>query len=643
MVKQPKKKNISPYLADVRPSKNSFRSETKISDKKRSGKEDKLFRPNIKNFFPKNRFWRLGILIVFILIAGIVLLSGLLWSRSGGALYNLRPLAFDDYSQVKQEEGGGFTLDQLFGVLRTMPMILSSVKNLNEASLEIAILVAEVKSRGLNWLFEDGQSLLHSLKNIEEKLIYLESGISGFYQQLVDWGGLNQESADLFSFLKQLETNRIFLSGLIDFLSEENQFLIFLENGSEIRPAGGFIGSYAEIKIKAGQIEEIEVYDILMPDNLWNSRVVPPQPLQLVTQSWEARDANWFFDFPTSAKKTIGFIESSPFYADKGIQFSGAIGINHRVIADILKITGPVELVSYDLKLDENNFLFEIQKEVSTDAFKRGSERKQILKELASPLIKAVKSLNYEKQTELLSLLTNRVEEKDLRIYFKDSRLQGFLAKLNVDGSVYALPGDFSGDYLAVVNANIASGKSDIFIKQRIVLESQLLHNGSLKNHLQIIRSHLGDREKESYYQAINRNFIRILTPPSVQLISVVGASKQVVKPLIDYARAGYQTDSEIEALEKGEESGKQVLGYWFNIAAGETGKLEISYERPSVLTKNTFQFVYEKQSGVDSELEYRLEAPAGYIFVESGKREFVYQTENAPARLIINLTLEKN
>ena len=45
-------------------------------------------------------------------------------------------------------------------------------------------------------------------------------------------------------------------------------------------------------------------------------------------------------------------------------------------------------------------------------------------------------------------------------VYFRDWRLENFADELGISGNVLELPDGFSGDYLAVVNANIAGGEN---------------------------------------------------------------------------------------------------------------------------------------------------------------------------------------
>ena len=57
------------------------------------------------------------------------------------------------------------------------------------------------------------------------------------------------------------------------------------------------------------------------------------------------------------------------------------------------------------------------------------------------------------------------------------------------------------------------------------------------------------------------------------------------------------------------------------------------------------YQFVLDKQSGVESSLDYKVSAPAGYIWKESGKSLYEYNSEGKtlPGRLKISLTLIKD
>ena len=94
--------------------------------------------------------------------------------------------------------------------------------------------------------------------------------------------------------------------------------------------------------------------------------------------------------------------------------------------------------------------------------------------------------------------------------------------------------------------------------------------------------------------------------------------------------------------LESYVESGKKVFAGWFSTSPGETRKLELTYERGGLFVGNgaKYQFVFDKQSGVKSSLNYKVTAPDGYLWRENGSSVFSYSGNSIPARLVLNLTL---
>ena len=72
---------------------------------------------------------------------------------------------------------------------------------------------------------------------------------------------------------------------------------------------------------------------------------------------------------------------------------------------------------------------------------------------------------------------------------------------------------------------------------------------------------------------------------------------------------------------------------------------LKLEYENPKelvIVPDANYRFVFERQSGVKTALRYSIDAPPGYIWKESGRPSFVYESENPASRVILDLTLEK-
>ena len=85
------------------------------------------------------------------------------------------------------------------------------------------------------------------------------------------------------------------------------RYLVLTQNPAELRPTGGYTGSYGIIAFDQGHVTERTFKDVFLLDWPWDFPLVTP-PEELTNyllgpdQPWQLADANWSPDFPTSAK-----------------------------------------------------------------------------------------------------------------------------------------------------------------------------------------------------------------------------------------------------------------------------------------------------------------------------------------------------
>ncbi len=548
-------------------------------------------------------------------------------------------------------------------ILNQIPETISKIVKLTGSIRDINEILNQIKSSGLGMIlgYDDGNTL-GLLKRLRDDVATVNN-VAGDLRNAVSGSGVlsAENSAKYIDFNLKANKTTEGLDALISLLSQPGDihFLAVFENPSEIRPGGGFVGSYADITINGGHVKDINVDDIYRPDKFLALKIVPPKQLQGMTGTWGARDANWFFNFPDSAKKIIQFIEESSVYEDPGIKFHGVIAVNVKVMQDVLQVTGPIELPEYKLTLNDNNFLEEVQYQVEAGRDKiPGQNPKKILKFILPKLIDKLSSLNSTDKGLLGENINYRLNNKDIKFYFKDQKLQNMAELLGFSGETYDIASNWSGDYLAIVNANVAGGKTDIFVNQQVQLASKIDERGFITNNLKITRVHNGQNQKQSWYRVNNINFLKVFTLPGSRLTALAGNTSKTVMPIVNYKSVNYMTDSDLAAVESTEqklkefnaysyeEDGKTVFGTWFNIAAGKSKELNETYEsirRVDLTPGAKFQFVLDKQSGVDSGFDYIIEAPNGYKWAESNDFIYHYKTDNIPSRLTIDLTLQKS
>jgi len=559
-------------------------------------------------------------------------------------------LSFGDFiTKLRPIFGGATDLLKSFQVLTSKGVVLAKEIQFLEDNLFSFILDRR------------GEELTQRLETLEKTLGEVSLESSSFSSALKDFGSISPNIADFYLPLK-FDLGRFddFLGPLVGWLKSDNEhhILVMLENPSEIRPAGGFLGSYADVIIKKANLESINVHDINDADSELDIKIIPPKPLQAMTTRWKAADANWFFDFSDSATKVVEFLEASKIYQDKSIKFDGTIAISPQVIGDLLALTGPIKLAQKNIALDQKNFLVELQKEVQKSQRERATYPKRVLEELTPLLLSKLAALDVSQKQELFSLAQKWVEKKDLIFYFKEPSFENFFDYYNLSGKIYELPANFEGDYLAVVDANIDGGKSDLFIKQDVVLESQINHDGTLSNHLVIYRAHNGQKSEYWWYKVLNQDYLQIMVPPTAQLTNFSGGLKKNISPPVNYSKLGYTKDSLVEKIESSAEeifsypavqslsyAGKKVFATWSKIKAGEKTQIVFDYTKRLFLPPSegqTYQFVFEKQAGTQRNYKFEISAPVGFRFRENNLPVYEYESDDPPGRLIVDLTLER-
>ncbi|GEM_PF-1915383 len=543
--------------------------------------------------------------------------------------------------------------------------LLRDVVEVNVNLLALAAAVDTLRSEGLGSFMSDGVALLSSLDDVQEAL----RNVLARAQTIKNATGNLKSVASYFGSLDSFVGERYLawsgqLIALDEFLTElkallasetDRHILLMFQNPSEIRPAGGFLGSYADLVVRGGVMQQLDVRDIYDPDGQLEQGYRAPEAFGDWTE-WKVRDANWFFDFPTSAEAVLTLMESSKMYENYGVKFDLAIAVNIKVIETLLSVAGPVEIPAYELVLDEKNFLREVQREVERGEDKAAGAPKRILQTVAPVLLERLGVLDDEDMETLFERLTTHYEHKDLMFYARDPKLEHFIRTAGGDGSVYALPFGFWGNYLAVVNANIDGKKSDAVVAQEVSVYVDVATDGSSLTDVAVMRTHRGDLERELFWRATNRNYMQIYVPATADLLLMKGndpaprgtalspAEKEQLYPAEKIIEATKKFLSSFQAWNM-EAFGKRVFATWMNLVAGKSRTLEIRYQTPGktgVTPKagDIYTFVYERQSGVPTTLSLTIAAPVGFTWKETETPRFTYDADDIPGRLILTLTL---
>ncbi|MBU4348282.1 DUF4012 domain-containing protein [Patescibacteria group bacterium] len=569
-----------------------------------------------------------------------------------------------------------YKITELFSVigqfnksLEEVPGAFKNIAIISDKITQVASDIDYLKNNAIQLIFnQKGGELIDRLNSIKDNLYSLEKTTEDFRKQARELKDLSPRLVEIYDAFDKnypyinlsIYKGQEMIEALVSLLEapEDVKILLLFQNATEIRPAGGFIGSFGYITLNNGSIKEIKIEDIYNSDRQLDIEVAPPRELSTITDIWGARDANWFFDFPDSAQKVSCFLENSQLFNKTNDEFENVIAINPHVLSFILNLIGPIEIPEYDLVIDSSNFLEQLQYEVEAGRdHVPGQNPKLVLTILAPKIIERLKDLDDDQKLELIENIKKGIEQKDIMAFSENEDIQKIFLEFKLDGTSFSIPKNFNGDYLAVVNSNVAGGKSDAFINQQIQLQSQILKDGNIVNKLSITRTHSGQNEKDWWYTATNKNYSKILIPKISEIISVDGNDSSPYDYLNLEHNPSLKIDEDLKAIEensfyvedskiwRGEEKDKQFVGTWINTPAGETKTLILNYEqigRIKIEDGSKFTFVFDKQSGDYGSLEYEVATPIEYIWEESGGSVFTYGTQQIKSREVIELTLKK-
>ncbi len=413
------------------------------------------------------------------------------------------------------------------------------------------------------------------------------------------------------------------IAGLLQVLNttmgsrELRRYLVIFENSDEIRPAGGFMGSFVLIDVVDGVIVHQEYpkggsYDLQGSLAL---SVTPPKPLAVFRGQWQFQDVNWFSDWPTSAQTIQWFYQHAG-----GPTVDGVIAITSPLLEQILSIMGPIELEGQ--RLTSDTVIGIVQRNVEKDYDREKNNPKEYIGKLAYSLQQKISSLSKEQMIQLFQLSQTAVQQKLIMAYVNDPVVNSQLRTLGVSGEIRETP----GDYLSIVWANIGGEKTDRVMKRSAVLTSTVEADGATLNNLVIKRKHAGTPGQQ-FYGVTNTAYVRVYVPEGAILVSARGfiaPPRPVRSTDVPTSPLGYvQEYDDRQIAHKGavvetREFSKTVFGGWVTLAAGGSQTIELEYRlpRPMESGKSHTLLVQKQPGGVAMDVEYALRLPVGTTIV---------------------------
>ena len=386
---------------------------------------------------------------------------------------------------------------------------------------------------------------------------------------------------------------------------EPRRYLVLTQNPAEIRPTGGYTGSYGIVAFDRGRVTERTFRDVFLLDMPWTYPFVAPPPelaayLLGPDQPWQLADANWSPDFPTSAQDAVRL------YRNEGGEdpIDGVIGITTHTIDELLEVTGPVDVPEYGATVAAGETTLTAIE--LTRIGRPGENRKAFLSVFGDHLFERLLGLAPDRWGALIERADTIRDEHLLLAWFADPADQRFASDGGIAGAIRQVPRRL---------------RLSRRCQRRARLEAQRGHDPLTRprhrhrcprRRASRPRHPVGQRHRDRHrapYRAVPTledlrilgTYVRLLAPRDSRITAVSGGG---LVPLTAPAVVG-------------EEAGRAVFGNYLMIPPGTT-RLRYAWTSPSVVDVGTnghaYRLTIQRQPGQRSgPLTVTVRVPEGF------------------------------
>lgn len=361
------------------------------------------------------------------------------------------------------------------------------------------------------------------------------------------------------------------------FLQEDDQertFLVLLQNNMELRPGGGYIGSFAIVKVKNGEVIDSAVHDTANFDGRIPDGMEPPFPMRQTMKipSLKLRDSNWMPDFPTNARVAENF-----YHLGNGKEeFDGVIAVNATILDTILDVTGPITLDAYGKTFTSGDAVmmleYQVEQDYKSQQIKKG-DRKVVMDDLLDEIVKRIRAMSLREKLSLADHFMHSLESKDVQLYFDDADVARMITAVGWDGRMDEL---WDKDYLMIVDANLASYKTDHVMKRSIDYDIDL--SGTIPQAVVTIH-YENTATKKDWKTNDYQTYVRIYAPENTWFTDITDC---VLQP------------------QYGTKYNKRYVGCLVHVPLGTTKDVVVRYNLPiDIKNRYPYDLKIQKQSGV--------------------------------------------
>lgn len=406
------------------------------------------------------------------------------------------------------------------------------------------------------------------------------------------------------SFITVLDSTELKLKDTYDLLplaeklilvEQPKVYMVLMQNNMELRPTGGFIGSYGLLTIQRGRIIDFQIEDVYTADGQLKGHVDPPSPIRkfLSQPHFFLRDSNFDPDFAASAVRAAWFLQK-----EMGNTVDGVIGVNLFFVQKLLRVLGPVRILEFNNEqITADNFFLKAQFYSQNNFFPGSTQKKDFLQAVTNNLFTKLSFDNNSSWIQLLPVVRQSLDEKNITFFFFDEASQKLVeqkgwagriveVKCNTNESVqqtFPAAASCYPDYIAVNEANLGVNKANFFVSKSVAVGKNIDTSGKITTTITL--SYENANTPEVFGSTTYTSYVRILVP----LGSVLSSVTLNLVPL-----SSADVDIEPYGLDK------TSFGFLIRIAPENKGIVEITYILPYQMKTEdgSYQLLIQKQPG---------------------------------------------
>lgn len=440
----------------------------------------------------------------------------------------------------------------------------------------------------------------NQIYDLKTPSMQLKSGLDYFYQKISLIQIETKENAndqvlgakqilnlvDFDKYKNLIQQSSVLINNLPTILGSDTNrsYLTLFQNNMELRPTGGFIGSYGIADFGGGKLNGLTINDIYSADGQLKGHIDPPEPIKkyLGEANWFFRDSNWNPDFATSAQRAEWFLNK-----EMEQKVDGVVAVDLTPIKKILSYTGPIFLADYNLTVTADNLYEKTQQESQANFFAGSRKKASFLTALSRVLIGKIPQINSKQKLGVLKSIYSALEERSIQIHFNDQTYQDPVDKLAWNGGVstYSCGDTCYSDFFSDVEANVGVNKSNYFISRGFDFNVSLDKNQILRTlNINLVNSANPSLGASGQYKV----YLRILIPQDAHLLGARILNRESQESLpSDVVQTG----------------GRQEVGVYVEILPGDRKTINFRWTTDVSGTKiGSYGLFVRKQAGTESD-----------------------------------------